>query len=349
MTVSEIQNKPDGNDLVRNQARRVFVAGASGYIGRHVVRELVRQNYQVVCLVRRSSAPDDSARQTQLQQDLAGAELRWGEVTDAQSLITEGFRDDRFDVIVSCLTTRTGGIRDSWAIDHQANLNLLDAGRSRGAGQFVLLSAMCVQKPKLAFQHAKLAFEKVLMSSGMTWSIVRPTAFLKSLSGQIPAVQQGKPFLLFGDGKLTACKPIAESDLARFMVECITDSRKHNRILPVGGPGSAITPIEQGRLLFELTGKPEKFRHIPVSMFSLAIAFLNLFSFLSPRIRDKAEFARIGRYYATESMLVIHPDSGRYDAASTPSYGSITLRDHYRRVLDEGLAGQELGGHKLFR
>ncbi len=40
---------------------------------------------------------------------------------------------------------------------------------------FVLLSAICVQKPLLAFQKAKLAFEAHLLEQGLTYSIVRPT------------------------------------------------------------------------------------------------------------------------------------------------------------------------------
>ena len=68
----------------------------------------------------------------------------------------------------------------------------------RARTQMVLLSAICVQKPLLAFQHAKLAFEKHLIKSGLTYSIVRPTAFFKSLSGQVERVRRGKPFLIFG-------------------------------------------------------------------------------------------------------------------------------------------------------
>ena len=43
---------------------------------------------------------------------------------------------------------------------------------------------------------------------------MRPTAFFKSLSGQVERVRGGRPFLLFGDGTLTACKPISDADLA---------------------------------------------------------------------------------------------------------------------------------------
>jgi hypothetical protein len=51
---------------------------------------------------------------------------------------------------------------------------------------------------------------------------VRPTAFFKSLAGQVELVKQGKPYVMFGDGNLASCKPISEQDLARFMADCIT-------------------------------------------------------------------------------------------------------------------------------
>ena len=76
--------------------------------------------------------------------------------------------------------------KDSWAIDYQATKNVLETAREKGAQHFVLLSAICVQKPLLEFQHAKLKLEAALQSAGdITYSIVRPTAFFKSLAGQV--------------------------------------------------------------------------------------------------------------------------------------------------------------------
>lgn len=52
------------------------------------------------------------------------------------------------------------------------------------------------QKPLLAFQRAKLAFEEKLQQAGdITYSIVRPTAFFKSLAGQARGVGGALPML----------------------------------------------------------------------------------------------------------------------------------------------------------
>ena len=209
-------------------------------------------------------------------------------------------------------------------------------------------AAICVQKPLLAFQHAKLAFERALVESGLTWSIVRATAFFKSLSGQIERVKAGKPFLVFGDGTLTAFKPISDGDLGEYLAGCVDDPSRHNRVLPIGGPGEAITPREQGERLFALLGRPPRFKQVPVALLDTIIVVLGLFGRVFPPLAGKAELARIGRYYATESMLVWDAAAGCYDAAATPSAGSETPFDFYARLV-RGEAQSERGDHAVFK
>ena len=148
-------------------ARRVFLLGATGTIGRATARALQRRGHELVCFVRPRSgvgghqSADDAARH------LPGATLRFGDVRDATSLARDGFRGERFDALVSCLASPTGAPKHAWAIDHQAHATALAAARTAGVEQMVLLSAICVQKPLLAFQQAKLAFEKELIESGL--------------------------------------------------------------------------------------------------------------------------------------------------------------------------------------
>jgi divinyl chlorophyllide a 8-vinyl-reductase len=282
-----------------------------------------------------------------MKSDLKGATIRYGELTDPVSIARDGFANESFDAVISCMASRTGSPRDAWRIDYQANMDALEAAQAHGVKHFVLLSAICVQKPILAFQHAKLAFEKALIASGLTYSIVRPTAFFKSLSGQLERVKKGKPFLIFGDGSLTACKPISDNDLGDFIADCLGEQSRHNQILPIGGPGPAITPRQQGEYLFQLLGKESRFKSVPVGFLNLIIGALNLVGKLVPAVADKAELARIGRYYATESMLVWNAQSNRYDAELTPSHGTQTLFASYEMWMN-GQDVPDLGEHAVF-
>jgi divinyl chlorophyllide a 8-vinyl-reductase len=327
--------------------QRVLLFGGTGTIGQATVRALQRLGHAVVCVVRARAGVGGAWSLSDCQRLLPGAQLRVADVGDPASLLRDAVCGEHFDAVVSCLASRTGAPQDAWAIDHRAQLHALDAARQAGAAHFVLLSAICVQKPLLAFQHAKLAFEQALIDSGLRYSIVRPTAFFKSLSGQIERVRKGKPFLLFGDGTLTACMPISDDDLGDYLAACLHTPERHNCILPIGGPGPAITPRAQGEQLFALLGQPPRFKQVPVAVLDGIIAVLSALGRLFPALRAKAELARIGRYYATESMLVRNPQTGQYDAAATPSTGSQTLFAYYAEVLG-GKAAAQRGEHAVF-
>jgi divinyl chlorophyllide a 8-vinyl-reductase len=319
----------DSSQWLTGAPQRILLLGATGTIGLATGQALMQRGYEVVCFVRPHQDVRSHSREKKLKSTLIGASFRYGDPLNALSLAQDGFAHEHFDAVISCMASRTGRPRDAWLIDHQAHVIALEAAKAFGVKHFVLLSAICVQKPLLAFQQAKLAFEKTLMNSGLTYSIIRPTAFFKSLSGQLQRVKKGKPFLIFGDGNLTSCKPISDEDLGDFIAGCLDDQSRHNQILPIGGPGPAITPRQQGEYLFHLLGKEPRFKSVPVGFLDFIIGTLTLIGKFIPAAKDKAELARIGRYYATESMLVWDGVANRYDVDLTPSHGKYTLFEAY--------------------
>jgi len=326
----------------------VLIVGPTGYIGRFVTKELIDRGFNVTALAREKAGIKGKMSKDDTIKEFPGARVVFGDVTDVASIKKAAF-DKPVDVVVSCLASRTGGIADSWLVDYQATKNVLDAAREAGANHFVLLSAICVQKPLLEFQKAKLKFEAELQAAGdISYSIVRPTAFFKSLAGQVQLVKEGKPYVMFGDGNLASCKPISEADLAAFMADCVMESDKVNQMLPIGGPGQALSAKEQADILFRLTGLPPKYFPVPVALMDGIIGLLDLLSKAFPQLKDSAEFGRIGKYYATESMLVWDEKRQCYDAEATPSYGKDTLEAFFDKALKEGLKGQELGDQAVF-
>lgn len=314
--------------------RAVLVLGGSGTIGQAACAALHDAGHRVIAVLRR---PPERP-------------VPYGTVIgalDDEAFLTRVLQTEDCDTVLSCLASRSGAPADALAVDLGLNSHALRAAKAAGATRFVLVSALCVQRPRLAFQHAKLAFEAQLAASGLKFSIVRPTAFFKSLSGQLNRIRRGKPFLVFGDGRLTACKPISDADLARFLVRAVEGGLGDDRILPVGGPGPALTPLEQGEALFAAAGLRPTFRHVPPALLRGIIAGLAAAGTVSARARAKSELARIGLYYATESMLVWDEDAGRYDADATPEFGRDTLPEFYRR-LASGAATVDLGAHAVF-
>lgn len=324
-------------------AQRVMLLGATGTIGRATLKALLQRGHSVTCFVR-AKAGTEGVFPVEVTN---AATFRFGEITAQNALSEEGFRGEEFDALVSCLASRTGEPVDTWAIDYQAHVEALRCAKQAGVRHVVLLSAICVQKPELAFQHAKLAFEKQLIASGLAYSIVRPTALFKSLCGQIDRLRNGKSFLVFGNGALTACKPISDDDLADYIAQCLEDQSLHNCILPIGGPGPAITPRQQGEALFALLGVAPRFSHVPVVFLDAIVWSLSALGVFSSALAKKAEFAKIGRYYATESMLVLDQHTGQYEEAATPSTGTQSLFNFYAQLIHSNTS-VERGDHKVF-
>eukprot|EP00979_Chaetoceros_neogracilis_P015486 scaffold6015_cov278-Chaetoceros_neogracile.AAC.5 len=184
------------------------IAGASGYIGKSTVRESVRQGYNTIALVRDLEKIENAQGQAIYGQFYEGAKVVQCDVCDTEALTKTlaeiATENNGIEAIISCLASRSGIKKDAYKIDYQATLNCLDAGRDESvkARHFVLLSAYCCKNPWLQFQQAKLKFEAALQDQNdMTWSAVRPTAFFKSVSGQLEVIQSGAPFVMFGDGK----------------------------------------------------------------------------------------------------------------------------------------------------
>ena len=100
-------------------AQTVLIVGATGYIGRAVVAESVRQGYDVIAVTR--SPKKDSA--------FDGAEVVVADVADPASIAK--LFERKVDVVISCLATRSGLPRDFDDIDYKATLNVLNAAQKR--------------------------------------------------------------------------------------------------------------------------------------------------------------------------------------------------------------------------
>jgi divinyl chlorophyllide a 8-vinyl-reductase len=309
------------------------IAGATGYIGKNVVRESVRQGYNTIALVRDASKVTSPEGKALYGKFFEGATVVECDVTNLEQL-QQTFQDickkEQIDAVVSCLASRSGIKKDAYAIDYQATSNCLKAAQATGVRHFCLLSAFCVKNPWLQFQKAKLKFEDELTSqTDLSYSIVRPTAFFKSVSGQLEVVQQGAPFVMFGDGEVTRCNPISEADLATYLIDCIKLPERKNKIINLGGPDEPLTMKKQGEMLFQAVGKEPNFFYAPLWLFDVIIDSLQWVSdtFNSEQFENAAELGRIGKYYAVEDMLTTDPDE---------KFGTMTLQEHYNKIAVEG-------------
>ena len=313
---------------------KVLLLGYTGYIGTTLANVLLEKNIQIVCPVRNERALKKKEN------------IVFVNMSQIESFIETS--KVKPTTVVSCIASRKGGITDSWDVEYTLNKFFLNLCKRVGINRFILLSAICVQKPTLEFQKAKLAFETLLKNSTLEYEIIRPTAFFKSLSGQIDRVKKGKSFIVFGNGELTTCKPISARDLSEFIIGFVLRKRAENKIHLVGGPGPPISPKNQAELLFKLSKNEKKITRISPSLFLVIIYVLMPLSKISKKIQDFREFLKIAYYYATESMLFWDEKNHAYSSDKTPEFGKDTLEDYYKKILDKDIVYKELKDQKLF-
>eukprot|EP00980_Cylindrotheca_fusiformis_P018905 scaffold6322_cov59-Cylindrotheca_fusiformis.AAC.1 len=315
----------------------VVVAGATGYIGRNVVRESIRRDYKTIALVRNV---ETAANKSNKKYFSGCTKVLECDVCDPQSVqnalqtITKTY--GHVDSVISCLASRSGIKKDAYAIDYKASLNVLEAAINSDSKvlHYCLLSAFCVQKPELQFQHAKLKLEaKIRRQNQIAYSIIRPTAFFKSVAGQFENIKSGKPIVLFGDGESAPCNPIAESDLANYMLDCIpAESHRHNTTLAIGGSGDPVTHKTYNTMMsraLSIMDDNVRYIHVPIIILDAIVGFFQgLYDITGiGQLENAAEVARIIRYYAVEPMLTIRPEE---------KYGTKRLEDYYDEIARFG-------------
>ncbi|RMF94552.1 MAG: NAD-dependent epimerase/dehydratase family protein, partial [Gammaproteobacteria bacterium] len=251
-----------------------------------------------------------------------GAEVVVADVSDPAS-IRQAFKRP-VDVVISCLACRSGLARDFDAIDYQATRNVLEAALENGSKQFILLSAICVRKPELPLQLAKLKMEDELIRSGIDYSIVRPTAYFWVFETQVPMIRKGRPGFLIGSGEQSQHNPISKEDLAEFMVGCIDNEERRNRLFIIGGPEvpENIVTYKQALLtVFEALGQEPRLVSIPAWVIRAVIRVTGLLGHVSRRLGVFSEFLKISLYYMENDMRA-------------PGYGSMTLRQHLLESIE---------------
>lgn len=334
-----------GSAIVANAAprERCVVLGATGYIGRAVVKEAVARGYHTTAVVRsKATAP---------KRYFEGASVVEANVNDRSSLVApEGpLSPGSVDVVVCCLASRSGSPREADRIDRRATTACVEAAAEAGARHFVLLSAICVRSAErgepnaLAFQHAKLAAERALQAeTRLSHTIVRPTAFFKSLSNQFENIAAGKSLIVFdlGGGRCIRANPISEPDLARAMLDSCADTAAHaeggvrGRTWELGGDCEPLSKIDQGNMMAAAVGlPPPRIMRVPIAVLDGACTFFGALAAaarstpFANALEDAAEAARIVRYYASEDMVTTEAHD---------RYGSDTLEEYYASIARHG-------------
>ncbi|MBL3657207.1 SDR family oxidoreductase [Fulvivirga sediminis] len=252
--------------------KRVLVAGATGYLGGYVVKELKKRGYWVRVLIRKPS-------QKQVFQSVD--EFFIGEIVKPETIV--GITENIDWVFSSIGITRQKDGLTYQDVDYQGNLNLLKEALKTGVEVFQYISAINGDRLRhLKIFEAKEKFVDELKSSSLNYSIVRPNGFFSDMEDFLKMAKEGRMFL-FGDGTL-ALNPIHGEDLAKVCVD-----NMENKVMEetVGGP-EIFSHNELATLALKAWKKPVKIMYLS-DCIRKAIIFL-LRTFTSSKTYGPIEF-----------------------------------------------------------
>ena len=146
--------------------RKVLVAGATGYLGKYLVEELAKKNFEVYAITRNPKKIEELKR-------IGAHNVLVAEVTDKNALtgICKGI-----DIVISSVgKTKQKDKFKYMDVDYQANKDLLDEAQRADVKKFIYVSGLGSERfSDVSLYGAKLKFEKELKSSGINYAIAYP-------------------------------------------------------------------------------------------------------------------------------------------------------------------------------
>lgn len=283
--------------------KHVLIAGATGYLGRHLCAEYKHRGCHVTALLRKSSQIDTLEADRSII-----AEATWPEsLAGCMSGI---------DLVVSALgiTRQTDGL-GYWDVDYQANLNLLEQAQQSGVQRFAYVHVLNADRmTDVPMVAAKAAFVRKLQTSPLQSTVIAPTGYFSDLAEVLTMAQRGRVWL-FGAGN-QRINPIHGADLAAAIFDAVETGVPW---ADIGGPDT-FTQTELAQLSFEVLGTPPRITHLPDA---LRRALLWALPRLTPR-----RIAGPAQFFLTATAMNM----------TAPATGTRRLIDHFRTIAPGGPA-----------
>ncbi|WMX45339.1 NAD(P)H-binding protein [Streptomyces roseicoloratus] len=211
----------------------IVVTGATGNVGRTLVRLLAEQGHEVTALSRRITQADVPPGVHAVAADLAGPAADLPATADAVFLLVGG------DLMMS---------GDPAVV----------VAPFAHYGKIVLLSSQgVVTRPdSLSHGQAFAAYEQAVMDSGTDWTILRPGGFASNAYAWVPSVKASRTVAApFGDVGLPAVDP---DDIAAVAAAVLTRSGHTKAVYELTGPAPT-TPRERAAALAAAIGEQVTF------------------------------------------------------------------------------------------
>lgn len=246
----------------------ILIVGATGNLGSALAKTLLNEGKSVRAMTR---TPEKAEALKQL-----GAEVVTGDMRDPQSLTNACQGIEK--ILAAAHSFEGKGKSSPQVVDDQGNRNLINAAKAAGVKHFVFTSALGVRPDHpVDFFRIKYKVEQFLKDSELSYTVLRPAAFMESWVEMIaqPMMATGKA-TIFGMGK-NPVNYVAVADVARFAQIGLENPAAKNQVIEIGGPENFSTEqiIE---MIEQATGKQAKRSYTPIAMMKVMKVLTRLFN-----------------------------------------------------------------------
>jgi uncharacterized protein YbjT (DUF2867 family) len=285
------------NDETPSAPHRVFVTGASGFIGTHFCRRLTAAGYDVTALVRKPPQAGD---------ELPDVRYVVGDVRDISSLTPESFAAcDAVLHLVGIITEIRGKGQTFPRIHVDGTRNVLAAAQ-KGASRPLHVLYLSAQGASLTspseYSRTKAAAETLVQESGLPYTIFRPSLvlgkgaeFLKQMEGLIrrpPLTPFPLPFVPVPGNGRNRFQPVYVDDLADAVLASLTNPASRSQILPIGG-ADIVTFDELLNAIQKHLGTNKPLFHAPMPLMFAAASVLEALLPRAPVTVDQLHNLRV--------------------------------------------------------
>ena len=247
-----------------------LLVGATSKLGSRVARRLLAEGKPVRAMTRTPL----SGKADELKK--LGAEIAQGDLRDRASLVRACAGVEKLLDAAHAFP----GEKDNnpITVDDAGNCALIDAAKAAGVKHFVFTSMLDAgPNHPIDFFRIKIKIEGRLRESGMSYTILRPSAYMEfwaALVGE-PIVKTGKT-TIFGRGN-NPINFVSADDVARYALIALEDPRARNQIIEIGGPEN-LTVNQVAELFEKLVGRPAQKSRVPLPMMRVMSAMMRPFN-----------------------------------------------------------------------
>ena len=247
--------------------RQILVTGATGFVGRHIVRALVEKGMRV-----RALAHTPGREHVVVGQDV---EVVHASVSDAAGL--KSAMDGVDGVVHLVAIIREKGEQTFDSVNHLGTASVVEAAREASVRRYVQMSAIgAIDDPGLAYLQSKWRGEQAVVQSGIPYTILRGSIlfgegdeFVNMLAGLVKAL----PLVPIAGSGGSMFQPLHVQDVARCLAEALALDELASQTVEIGGPDH-LTYDQIIDTIIATFGRKRWKAHLPLRLMRIVVGLM---------------------------------------------------------------------------